>query len=141
MSINVANCDRCGKVYLKNIHGICTNCIKDIELQYEKCLKFLREARSCSIQELSDATEVSVKQITKFIREGRISIRNNPNMAYACEACGASIRENILCEPCRSKLSKEAGYLNEIEMRKQERLDKENQVSFKIIDRLQDRNK
>ncbi|UUZ91222.1 hypothetical protein LJK87_36820 [Paenibacillus sp. P25] len=139
MSLNVANCDRCGKVYIKNIHGMCPNCIKEIEGQYERCIKYLRENRACNINELSEAVEVPVKQIVKFIREGRISIKNHENMSYECEVCGEPIRENTMCESCRSRLAKEASNLQEDERRKQRLEEDKNRVSFNIKDRLQNR--
>ncbi|OWR26855.1 flagellar protein [Saccharibacillus sp. O23] len=103
--MNLANCPRCGKVFVMNFKGICTNCMKDIEAEYEACVKYLRENRGADMQELSDETGVTVRQITTFIREGRISIANAPNMSYSCEVCGTHIREGNMCESCRSKLT------------------------------------
>ncbi|NOU95081.1 flagellar protein [Paenibacillus sp. LMG 31456] len=139
MSLNVDNCQRCGKVYIKNTYGICGNCIKSIDLQYEKCLKYLREYRSCTINELSEATEVSVGQITKFIREGRISIKGNANMSYDCEVCGTQIREHTMCEPCRSRLAKETNQMREDETRKKIQEVQSHKATYNIRDRLNDR--
>jgi flagellar operon protein (TIGR03826 family) len=139
MSMNVANCPRCGKIFVKGFNDVCPNCVKEIEQQYEKCVKYLRENKGAAITELSEAMEVSIKQITKFIREGRISIMNAPNMSYPCEVCGNLIRENTICEPCRSKLVKDVRNNTEDERRRIEQDSKDNQVSFKIKDRLQDR--
>ncbi|MEK3789586.1 TIGR03826 family flagellar region protein [Paenibacillus sp. FSL K6-1230] len=105
--MNLANCPRCGRLYSINIRELCPNCIKDIEREYEVCVAYLRENKGANIQELSDATEVPIKQITRFIREGRISIANAPNMMYPCEVCGTLIRENNMCDSCRSRLTKE----------------------------------
>lgn len=139
MSMNVANCPRCGKIFVKGFNDVCPNCVKDIELQYEKCVKYLRENKGAAIQELSEATEVSIKQITKFIREGRISIVNAPNMSYPCEVCGTLIRENTLCEPCRAKLVKDVRNNAEDERRRVELSSLDGHVSFNIKDRLKDR--
>ncbi len=118
MSLNIENCPRCKKIYAKNTFGMCGNCLKEIEQEYEKCTKYLRENRKCTLNELSEATEVSIKQISKFIREGRISIANAPNMEYACEVCGARIREGSMCDSCRSRLSKDVKHLHEDENRR-----------------------
>ncbi|MDQ0089881.1 flagellar operon protein (TIGR03826 family) [Paenibacillus anaericanus] len=106
MTMSLGNCPRCGKLFAKGFKNMCPNCIKDIELEYEKCLKFLREEKTATIQEVSDATEVSIKQITKFIKEGRISVADNPNMMYPCEICGVLIYENNMCDSCRNHLTK-----------------------------------
>lgn len=140
--MDIGNCPKCGRVYVKNFQGVCPNCIKELELQYEKCLKYLRENRSCSIHELSEATEVSVNQIMKFIREGRISIKNNPNMAYACESCGTSIREGHLCETCRQRLVKNAtNMMEDEEIRRRLQEDKRKGTSYNIKDKLFDSEK
>lgn len=107
MDINLGNCPRCGKLFAKNFRDICPACVKDIEREYELCLEYLRAEKTATIQEVSEATDVSIRQITKFIREGRISIANNPNMMYPCEVCGVLIREGNMCDSCRSRLARD----------------------------------
>jgi flagellar operon protein (TIGR03826 family) len=139
MGLNVANCPRCGRIMVKGLHAFCPNCIKEIDQQYERCIQYLREHKGTTIIELSEAVDVSVKQITKFIREGRISIVHAPNMAYACEVCGTNIREGTMCESCRSKLVKDLSNSQQDEKRKQEQQMQANKLSFNIQDRLRDR--
>ncbi|MBD0384186.1 TIGR03826 family flagellar region protein [Paenibacillus sedimenti] len=139
MSMNVANCPRCGKIFVKGFMDVCPNCKKEIEQQYEKCLKYLRDNRGATVQELTEATEVSIKQITKFIREGRISIMNAPNMSFPCEVCGTLIRENTMCDPCRTKLVKDVRNNAEDQRRSEELKKQEGKVSFNIQERLRDR--
>ncbi|MNC02671.1 hypothetical protein D3C75_500470 [compost metagenome] len=105
--MNVDNCPRCGRLYVKNIMEVCQPCIKELEYQYEICVDYLRKNRGTNIQELSDATDISIKEITRFIREGRISIANAPNMMLPCEVCGTLIREGHMCDSCRARLSKD----------------------------------
>lgn len=76
-------------------------------MEYDKCLQYLREEKTATIQEVSEATDVSIKQITKFIKEGRISVANNPNMTYPCEVCGILIREGNMCDSCRQRLTRD----------------------------------
>lgn len=105
--MNLDNCPRCGKLFAKNFRDVCPSCMRDIDKEYELCANFLREFRGSIITEVSDATGVSIKQITKFIREGRISILNAPNMSYPCESCGTLIREHQLCDNCRFRIEKD----------------------------------
>jgi flagellar operon protein (TIGR03826 family) len=109
--MGIDNCPRCGKLFARNFRDVCPSCIKEIDDEYSLCTEYLRKNRGTTTQELSEATGVSIKQITKFIREGRISLMGAPNLGYPCEVCGTTIRESHLCGDCRQKLIKETNQL------------------------------
>jgi len=102
--MNLANCPRCGKLFAKGIKEVCPACLRDIDKEYELCANYLRKNRGAAITELSEETGVTIKQITKFIREGRISMMDAPNLSYPCESCGVLISTNHLCDNCRARL-------------------------------------
>ncbi|HZG15361.1 MAG TPA: TIGR03826 family flagellar region protein [Candidatus Bathyarchaeia archaeon] len=106
------NCPRCDTLFVRGVRDVCNNCYQQIEKEYGKCSDFLRkrENRGANIHQVSEATGVSVKQITKFIKEGRISVANNPNMGYPCEGCGLMIITGNLCDDCKKGLQREIGY-------------------------------
>lgn len=142
MSMNVANCPKCGKVYVKNLqHDICQSCVKENEKHCENCILYLRQHKGISLDELSEATEVSKALIVKFMREGRISVMGNRNIYYPCEVCGESIRERNICDSCRQKLKKDVRNTMEDHRRIEDQKKAENKVSYKISDRLNDRSK
>jgi len=136
---NIDYCPTCGKLFARGAADVCPACYKEVEKQYEICLKFLRENKRCTIQEMSDATDVPIKLITKFIREGKISLANAPNMGYPCEMCGTIIRESHICDSCRHKLTKDIKNLNEDLDRKEELQRQESKISYNISDRLKER--
>lgn len=105
--MNLTYCPRCNKLFAKGIRDVCNNCVLEIEKEYERVASYLREHKGANIHDVSEATGVSVKQITKFIREGRISTANMPNMTIPCEVCGLPIHEGNLCGSCRSKLQRD----------------------------------
>jgi len=105
MELNLDYCPRCGKLFAKGFRDLCQACNKDIDLEYERCAEYLKKNRGITTQELADATEVSVRQITRFIREGRISIASLPNMTYGCDSCGVPIREGHMCNECKQRLT------------------------------------
>ncbi len=105
MALNIANCPRCGKVFAKGLREVCHACFDEIEGEYNKCTEYLRENKGATIAELSDATGVTIRQITRFIKEGRISLYNAPNLSYPCESCGTLIREGNLCDTCRARIA------------------------------------
>ncbi|MGZ9586272.1 TIGR03826 family flagellar region protein [Paenibacillus marinisediminis] len=102
--MELSNCYRCGRLFAKAFRDLCPHCLKDIEVEYNKCVDYLRTERKATMFELSEATGVSMSQITKFIREGRISIADAPNMFYDCETCGSPINVGNICEDCRRRL-------------------------------------
>lgn len=138
MGMDIANCPVCGKIFVKGIRDICPNCVKKQEEQYERCAEYLRHHKGITLYELSEAVDVPVRQITKFIREGRISIENAPNMSYPCEVCGEMIRENSMCESCRSRLIRDMAQALE-EKRENSASSGRESIKYKISDRLKDR--
>lgn len=103
LSLNVKNCPQCGRIFAVGIREICPECAKKIDQQYELCYAYLRENKMATITQLSDETGVSVSQITKFIREGRISIGELPEMSYPCDVCHKPIRKGMMCDSCRQR--------------------------------------
>ena len=117
MNLGVGYCPRCQKLFAKNAFGMCGNCLREIEQEYDRCIQYLRENKRSTIEELSEATDVSIKQITKFIREGRISISQNPHMGYPCDGCGTTIRTGNMCPSCRSRLTSEVKHMQQVRER------------------------
>jgi flagellar operon protein (TIGR03826 family) len=135
--MNLDNCPRCGRLYVKNILNLCQPCIKELEHEYETCVIYLRENRGTTIQELSDATEISIKEITRFIREGRISIANAPNMMYPCEVCGTLIRDGHMCDNCRNRLRKDLTNASK-ESAAVDSSKKPSEGAYRVVDKLRD---
>lgn len=138
--MNLDNCPRCGKLFAKNFREVCPACMRDIDKEYELCANYLREYRGSIITEVSDATGVSIKQITKFIREGRISIMNAPNMSYPCESCGTLIRDQNLCDNCRQRIEKDKKQMFQDIAKKEELKSSNNQSGiYKGLNRYKDK--
>lgn len=115
----LANCSRCDALFVQTVRDICPKCYQEVEQEYEKCARFLRkrENRGANIHQVSEATEVSVKQITRFIKEGRISVDGNPNLGYPCEICGILIRTGNMCDACMKGLKHEISQQLEVDQR------------------------
>ncbi len=111
MSLNALdNCPRCGKLFVRGARSVCPDCYREVEEEFKRVYEYVRksENRQRNIYEVSEATNVTVKQITEFIRAGRLSTADFPHLAYPCESCGENlITEGRICESCRQKLSAE----------------------------------
>ncbi|MBB6671525.1 TIGR03826 family flagellar region protein [Cohnella nanjingensis] len=139
--MDLANCPRCGKLFARHFRDICPNCHGQLEKEYEDCVQFLRDNKGATIQVLSEETGVSIKQITRFIREGRISLYNAPNLSYPCEVCGMLIRDGNMCENCRGRLQRDVRQATSSDRPTSASQEYRNGGSaYRIGDRLRDRN-
>src|SRR5690625_924300 len=99
---DLANCTRCGTVFVKAIRDICQNCYKEEEKAFETVYHFLRQRknREAAMAEIVEATGVEESWITKFIKEKRLVTSPFPKLNYPCEKCGKPIRRGRLCPGC-----------------------------------------
>lgn len=96
---NLGNCPNCGKLYIR-IRDLCDVCYREEEETFLKAARYIRDYPRCSIQEVSDATGVSISQIYEFIRSGRIIAKGYSNWEYPCEICGEIIHSGRVCGKC-----------------------------------------
>ena len=103
------NCRICGTLFLKDYTDYCLDCYKEIEQEFERVNDFLKNEnnRNANIHEVSGFTNISVKQIADFIRDGRIYAEDYPNLGYPCRHCGKLIKRQMLCNNCFDEFSSE----------------------------------
>lgn len=109
--MDVRNCVRCGRIF-NYITGqpICVDCKKNLEQKFAEVKEYLRENRGASIQEVSEANHVDVRQIRQWIREERITFAEDSMVGIECERCGITIRSGRFCSKCKVEL---AGHLDD----------------------------
>lgn len=60
-----------------------------------------------TVLEVSKATDVEVKRILDFLKEGRLILGSkNTNISLTCERCGKKILSGRYCESCSRELEK-----------------------------------
>jgi rRNA maturation endonuclease Nob1 len=96
--MGLANCKECGKLYVQNPAGICTDCYRIVEEQEGQVAAYLRDNQRASINEVHEATGVPEKVILKMIKKGRIV--GDIALEYPCESCGKPITEGRVCAEC-----------------------------------------
>lgn len=106
-SAQLENCRTCGRLFLKEHTDYCLDCYKEIELEYDRVIEFLKsdQNRDATVEKVSKSTNVSIKRITSFIQDGRIYAEDFPNLGYSCAYCGKLIKKQILCNGCFENLS------------------------------------
>ena len=103
------NCIVCGRLFLKDHSDSCLNCYLEIEQDFKNVADFLEieQNRYATIEEVSEGTKVSVKQITDFLRDGLIFSEDYPNLGYGCAHCDKLIKRQLLCNECFIQFSTE----------------------------------
>ena len=93
---DLVNCANCGKIMVANqFRDICEVCYKEEEKQFEIVYKYMRkrENRTATMEQIVEATDVREELLLKFIKSGRIQVKQFPNLGYAWDECGAIIQK------------------------------------------------
>lgn len=105
----LANCFRCGNVFVKGIRDICQDCYKKEEEAFQTVNRFLRDRknRQATLIEIVEGTGVEEALIIKFVREGRLRPSEFPNLCYPCERCETPIQTGRFCKTCILEMKKD----------------------------------
>ena len=105
----LTNCISCGRLFLKDHSDSCLDCYLEIEKELQCVADFLEieQNRHATIEQVSEGTNVSVKQITEFLRDGLIFSEDYPNLGYGCTHCNKMIKRQLLCNDCFIQFSTE----------------------------------
>lgn len=109
----VSNCPRCGKVFQRNLYNKCTACRTNINDQLKNSLEFLRRNYRSTNEQVCEATGVSILQLQVWMKEGKLTLSDYPNLNYQCASCAEPIRQHKLCVACSTRLTRDIRKLNE----------------------------
>jgi uncharacterized OB-fold protein len=102
--VEISTCPECGRIFVDAGTGMCIECAREEERQYETVRKYLSENPSVSIDFLCSETGVKKEKILKFLRQGRLLQVNITGADLRCEVCGTIILSGRVCEKCVKKL-------------------------------------
>ena len=102
--MEVRTCSKCKRLfnYLSG-PSICPGCKNQLEEKFQEVKEYVRDNPTQGITEVAEATDVSPKQIRRWIREERLSFSEDSGVGIDCESCGAMIRSGRLCQKCKDK--------------------------------------
>lgn len=106
--MGIKNCKKCNRIFADDNFDLCPVCRnKDLE-EFKMIKDYLYDHPGADIQTVSEETGVDTKKILKFLREGKLEIRDDsPNLLLGCEKCGAPINTGRFCKKCISEMQKE----------------------------------
>ena len=71
----IRNCQKCRKIFMYSTGPhICPACREIEEKDFERVRVFVRDYPGATIQEVAQATEVSMQLIYRFLKEGRLEV-------------------------------------------------------------------
>jgi flagellar operon protein (TIGR03826 family) len=101
--MNVKNCKKCGVVFFDNGQPICLACKSKDEDDFKRIKEYLYDHPQTTFIELSKILEISVEKIRRFVREGRLEVKESA-LRIECENCGEIITSGKYCDKCQSNL-------------------------------------
>ena len=105
--MDVRNCKRCNRIFTYTGKNICNYCIEEEQADFDKVREYLFNNRRSTASQVSEATDVDLKVITRFLREGRLEsdlVVNDDDGELNCEKCNRQIKSGRFCENCIDEL-------------------------------------
>ena len=107
MGMDLINCKKCGRAFMKDGNDFCRRCRSDTEDEYRIVKQYVYDNPGATILEVHEATGVAEKLILQYLREGRLEITDDTNFVLDCQRCGTSIKSGKYCENCTHEMAKE----------------------------------
>lgn len=104
--MEIRNCKNCGRLF-NYIGGapLCPKCQKELEEKFQEVKEYLRKTPGATVAQVSEAMDVSTKQIKQWIREERLSLSVAGADGIVCEQCGQPICSGRFCDKCRVEMA------------------------------------
>jgi flagellar operon protein (TIGR03826 family) len=101
-------CARCKKLFDYVIGPpLCRECKEQDEKDFHRIKDFLYENPNSTMADISKELNISVRKITRFLKEGRLETKKFKNIVLRCKKCGTPIDNGDYCSKCMLNLRKE----------------------------------
>ncbi len=107
MSLDLINCQKCGRAFSNDGIKHCRRCRTDAEDEYKVVKEYVYDHPRATIVEVHEATGVAQREILRYLREGRLEIVDETNFVLDCQRCGVSIKSGKFCEKCTHEMAHE----------------------------------
>lgn len=101
----IAYCKRCHRLFNKGRRDLCPNCVEEQEQVFQTVRAYLKQNPLANLMEVAEGTGVDPNDVVDLIREGLLLVRDNPNLNYPCERCGAPTQAGRYCTKCAEELT------------------------------------
>ncbi|MCG3198283.1 MAG: hypothetical protein HUU16_03845 [Candidatus Omnitrophica bacterium] len=101
--MEMAKCVRCGKLFNKVRLPVCQPCELEEEKEIFAVQCHLRDHPGESLEEASDALNIYLEDIERWITEKRLTVHYAVGQGLKCLFCGAPIVTGRICAQCAEK--------------------------------------
>ena len=106
--MDLRSCTKCERAYSFDGNDLCPKCRYEDDGDFKIVKDYLYDNPGADIKAVAQDTEVDVKKILQYLKEGRITIaEGSENTALSCERCDASINMGKYCNKCINEMKKE----------------------------------
>lgn len=100
--MNLRNCKKCGKLHC-DPGPVCRSCLKREEEKFEEVKAYLKEYPNSPMTVVAQETGVTISELERYLREGRLEATVGIQDAVRCIKCGKPIIKGRYCAECERK--------------------------------------
>lgn len=101
--MELSKCIRCGKLYNRIRIAVCPTCEAEEEKDILAVSRYLKDHLNSSLDEVSDALNVYLEDISRWIEEKRLEVSVHVRTNSKCDACGAPVLAGRICKECQKR--------------------------------------
>lgn len=105
--MSVKNCTRCGRMFQsEGPSKLCARCVDNDEEDFKVVREYVYDNPNSSIPQVAEDTGVSEEKILKYLRQGKLILKDELSMVLDCERCGKPIKSGRYCDSCTQEMSR-----------------------------------
>lgn len=106
--MELRSCLKCERAFSYDGVELCPKCRYEDDGDFKIVKEYLYDNPGADINKVSKATEVELKKILMYLKEGRIEIREgSANTILSCERCGKAVNTGRFCKKCIATMERE----------------------------------
>lgn len=106
--MSIKNCARCGRMFQADgISKICDRCRDNDEEDFKVVREYVYDNPNSNIPDVAENTGISEEKILKFLRQGKLVLKDELSMVLDCERCGKPIKSGRYCDSCTNEMSRD----------------------------------
>lgn len=106
--MSVKNCTRCGRMFqAEDASKLCDRCRNNDEEDFKVVREYVYDNPNSNIPEVAENTGVTEEKILKFLRQGKLILKDELSMVLDCERCGKPIKSGRYCDSCTNEMSRD----------------------------------